>query len=112
MRSGTPELQQLADNEIRQIIETDALEEREAELFGVRIERTRMNDEIAEASSRWLEPARIERLVGLHLERELDVGRSQSAAKALSKICAWVLMRAVGSGSPRARGTPIAPGRS
>ncbi|EZP83098.1 Helicase [Novosphingobium resinovorum] len=69
-------LQQLADNEIRQILETDALEEREAELFGVRIERTRMNDEIAEASSRWLEPAAIERLVGLHLERELDVGRN------------------------------------
>jgi hypothetical protein len=69
-------LQQLADNEIRQIIETDALEEREAELFGVRIERSRMDDEIAEASSRWLEPSAIERLVGLHLERELDVGRN------------------------------------
>ena len=32
-------LQQLADNEIRQIAETEALEEREAELFGVRISR-------------------------------------------------------------------------
>ncbi|RXT17823.1 hypothetical protein B5P46_28690 [Rhizobium leguminosarum] len=69
-------LQQLADNEIRQIIETDTLEEREAELFGVRVEHNRINDEIAQASSRWLEPQAIERLVGLHLERELEVGRN------------------------------------
>lgn len=69
-------LQQLADNEIRQVIEADALEEREAELFGVRIERNRIDDEIAQASSRWLEPNALERLVGLHLERELEVGRN------------------------------------
>ncbi len=69
-------LQQLADNEIRQVIETDTLEEHEAELFGVRIERSRIDDEIAEASSRWLEPQALERLVGLHLERELEVGRN------------------------------------
>lgn len=69
-------LQQLADNEIRQVIETDTLEEHEAELFGVRVERTRIDDEIAQASSRWLEPQAIEKLVGLHLERELEVGRN------------------------------------
>ncbi|BCH27797.1 DEAD/DEAH box helicase [Mesorhizobium sp. L-8-3] len=68
-------LRQLADNEIRQIAETEALEEREAELFGVRIAR-RIDDEIAKASSRWLEPAALERLVGLHLERTLEVGRT------------------------------------
>jgi superfamily II DNA or RNA helicase len=100
-------LQQLADNEIRQIIETDALEEREAELFGVRIERTRMNDEIAEASSRWLEPAAIERLVGLHLERELDVGRNpisgQGPVKSL-RLSADARRRLV---PPRARGTRL-----
>ena len=68
-------LQQLADNEIRHIAETEALEEREAELFGVRISR-HIDDEIAEASSRWLEPSALERLVGLHLERTLEVGRT------------------------------------
>jgi ATP-dependent helicase HepA len=68
-------LQQLADNEIRQIAETEALEEREAELFGVRISR-RIDDEIAKASSRWLEPAALERLAGLYLERTLEVGRT------------------------------------
>ena len=68
-------LQQLADNEIRQIAETEALEEREAELFGVRVSR-RIDDEIAKASSRWLEPTALERLIGLHLERTLEVGRT------------------------------------
>ena len=68
-------LQQLADNEIRQIAETEALEEREAELFGVRISR-RIEDEIAKASSRWLEPSALERRVNLHLKRTLAVGRT------------------------------------
>ena len=73
-------LQQLADNEIRQIAETEALEEREAELFGIRIAR-RIDDEIAKASNRWLEPAALERLVGLHLERTLEVGRTPIAGQ-------------------------------
>ena len=80
-------LQQLADNEIRAIAETEALEEREAELFGVRVARTRIDDDIANASSRWLEPFALERLVGVHLERTLEVGRNpilgQGPAKTL-----------------------------
>lgn len=68
-------LHQLADNEIRQIAETEALEEREAELFGVRISR-RIDDEIEKASSAWLEPAALERLISLHLERVLELGRA------------------------------------
>ncbi len=77
-------LQQIADNEIRQIAETEALEEREAELFGVRISR-RIDDEIAKASSRWLEPAALERLVGLHLERTLEVGRTPISGQGPTK---------------------------
>ncbi|HEX4407389.1 MAG TPA: helicase-related protein [Xanthobacteraceae bacterium] len=80
-------LQQLADNEIRQIAETEALEEREAELFGVRVARDRIDDDIAQASSRWLQPSALERLVGVHLERTLEVGRNpilgQGSAKTL-----------------------------
>jgi superfamily II DNA or RNA helicase len=80
-------LQQLADNEIREIAETEALEEREAELFGVRIARRRIDDDIAQASSRWLEPVALERLVGVHMERALEVGRNpilgQGPAKTL-----------------------------
>ncbi|HEX8534406.1 MAG TPA: helicase-related protein [Allosphingosinicella sp.] len=80
-------LQQLADNEIREIAETEALEEREAELFGVQVNSSRMDDEIAQASSKWLEPAALERLVAIHLERVLDAGRTpilgQGPAKTL-----------------------------
>jgi superfamily II DNA or RNA helicase len=80
-------LQQLADNEIREIAETEALEEREAELFGVRVARNRIDDDIAQASSRWLEPSALERLIGVHLERTLEVGRNpilgQGPAKTL-----------------------------
>lgn len=97
-------LQQLADNEIRVIAESEALEEREAELFGVRITRSRIDDDIAKASSRWLEPSALERLVGLHLERVLDVGRNpilgQGAAKTL-RLSAEARRRLI---PPRARG--------
>lgn len=100
-------LQQLADNEIRQVIEADALEEREAELFGVRIERNRIDDEIAQASSQWLEPSALERLVGLHLERELEVGRNpisgQGPVKSL-RLSADARRRLVPT---RARGTRL-----
>lgn len=97
-------LQQLADNEIRVIAESEALEERESELFGVRITRSRIDDDIAKASSRWLEPSALERLVGLHLERVLDVGRNpilgQGAAKTL-RLSAEARRRLI---APRARG--------
>lgn len=97
------QLQQLADNEIRQIAETEALEEREAELFGVRIAR-RIDDEIAKASSRWLEPTALERLVGRYLEQTLEVGRTpisgQGPVKTL-RLSAEARRRLV---PPRARG--------
>ena len=96
-------LQQLADNEIREIAETEALEEREAELFGVRVSR-RIDDEVAKASSRWLEPEALERLVGLYLERALDVGRTpilgQGSVKTL-RLSADARRRLA---PPRARG--------
>ncbi len=97
-------LQQLADNEIRQIAETEALEEREAELFGVRVARNRIDDDIARASSRWLEPAALERLVAVHLERTLEVGRNpilgQTPAKTL-RLSAEARRRLIPTRAPR-----------
>ena len=69
-------LQQLADNELRHIAENEALEERQSELFGVRFGRRQFEDEVAAASSRWLQPEAIERLVNLYLERSLGMGRT------------------------------------
>jgi hypothetical protein len=80
-------LQQLADNELRHIAESQALEDRQAELFGVRLTRRQFEDDVAAASSRWLEPVAIEKLANLFLERALGMGRApilgQGPAKTL-----------------------------
>lgn len=62
-------LQQLADNEIRLIQEQEELEQRQMELFGIRLPEDQMKKEIEEASSFWLSPVSIRRLVTLYLQR-------------------------------------------
>jgi ATP-dependent helicase HepA len=50
-------LQQLEDNEIRQLQEEEKLEERQLELFGIAMPtKQRINEEVENASSYWLEP--------------------------------------------------------
>jgi len=62
-------LQQLADNKIRLIQEQEELEERQKELFGIRLPEDQIKKEIEEASSFWLSPVSIRRLVTLYLQR-------------------------------------------
>lgn len=62
-------LQQLADNKIRLIQEQEKLEERQMELFGIRLPEDQMKKEIEEASSFWLSPVSLRRLVTLYLQR-------------------------------------------
>ncbi len=62
-------LQQLADNKIRLIQEEDALEQRQMELFGIRLPEDRMKKEIEDASSFWLAPESIQRLVSIYLQQ-------------------------------------------
>lgn len=62
-------LQQLADNKIRLIQEQDELEQRQMELFGIRLPEDQMRKEIEDASSFWLSPVSIRRLVTLYLQR-------------------------------------------
>ena len=62
-------LQQLADNKIRLIQEQEVLEQKQAELFGIRLPEERMKSEVADASSFWLSPESILRLVTLYLRR-------------------------------------------
>jgi ATP-dependent helicase HepA len=62
-------LQQLADNKIRLIQEQEELEQKQAELFGIRLPQEQMNREIADAASFWLSPASLGRLVSLYLQR-------------------------------------------
>ncbi len=68
-------LQQLADNKIRLVQEQEALEQRQMELFGIRLPEEQMKREIEDASSFWLTPASMHRLVALYLQQ--TCGRDQ-----------------------------------
>ena len=61
-------LQQLADNEIRLIQEQEKLEQGQLELFGIRLPQDQMKREIEEASSYWLSPSSLHRMVTLYLQ--------------------------------------------
>jgi ATP-dependent helicase HepA len=61
-------LQQLEDNEIRQIQEEEKLEERQLEFFGIEMPaKQRINEEVANASSFWLEPDAMSNLLITYL---------------------------------------------
>jgi len=62
-------LQQLADNKIRLIQEQEELEHRQMELFGIRLPTDQMKKDIEDASSYWLSPVSIRRLVILYLQQ-------------------------------------------
>lgn len=62
-------LQQLADNKIRLIQEQEELEQRQLDLFGIRLPEEQMNKEIEEASSFWLSPELIHRLITFYLQQ-------------------------------------------
>lgn len=62
-------LQQLADNKIRLMQEQNELEQRQLELFGIRFSQDQMKKEIEEASSYWLSPVSIGRIITLYLQK-------------------------------------------
>ncbi len=63
----TERLQQLGDNKIRQGQEEAALEDRQAELFGLTIPNQSWREEISEAESFWLSPEALRRYVTAYL---------------------------------------------
>ena len=60
-------MQQLADNKILLVQEQEKLEAQQLDLFGLRFPDDRMEREVEEASSFWLSPASIQRLVTRYL---------------------------------------------
>ena len=60
--------QQLADNKIRLIQEQEDLEQKQVELFGIRLPEDQLKKEIKEASSFWLSPEAIQNLVTNYLQ--------------------------------------------
>ena len=65
-------LQQLTDNQIRLIQEKERLENQQLELFGIRFPDDRMEKEVEDASSFWLSPESIQRIVTLYVQRKLE----------------------------------------
>ncbi len=62
-------LQQLADNKIRLIKEQEELEQKQVELFGIRLPEILLKQEIEDATSFWLSPPSIKRLVTQYLQK-------------------------------------------
>lgn len=92
-------LQQLADNKIRHIQEQEALEEKQLELFGIRLPEEHMKQEIAEASSYWLSPYSIFRLVDHYIksrcgqEQEYILGEKDIKTLRLSQEARSILQK-------------------
>ena len=68
-------LQQLEDNEIRDILEHEKLEAQQLDLFGLRFPEDKMEKEVKEASSFWLSPASIQRLITRYLQQKIETGQ-------------------------------------
>jgi len=92
-------LQQLADNKIRLVQEQERLEQQQKELFGIRLPEDQMKEEIEEASSFWLSPASLQRLVAIYLndtcgeEREFILGEKSLKTLRLSQEARTALLR-------------------
>ncbi|WP_339862478.1 helicase-related protein [Paremcibacter congregatus] len=69
------QLQQLADNGIRQVREELELESKQSELFGLNVPNQSWRDEIKDAESFWLSPAAIQRSVVTYLEERTERDR-------------------------------------
>ena len=65
-------LQQLADNGIRQVREEQALEAKQAELFGLTVPNQKWREEIEAAESFWLSPQALQRCVLTYLTERLE----------------------------------------
>lgn len=65
-------LQQLADNQIRELQEEVRLEQRQYELFGVEIPTKQIEKDIEIASSFWLRPRMLEHLILYYLRSRLE----------------------------------------
>ncbi|MCB9935913.1 MAG: DEAD/DEAH box helicase family protein [Planctomycetes bacterium] len=68
------QLQQLADNSIRIVQEEQALESKQAELFGLNVPKQSWQTEIEEAESFWLSAASIQACVTTYLDERLKTG--------------------------------------
>lgn len=64
-------LQQLADNKIRLVQERLDLEEKQRDLFGIRVPQSSFNEELKQATNYWLSPEKLENVVKIYLKQRL-----------------------------------------
>ncbi len=69
------QLQQIADNQIRKIQEQEELEDKQSELFSIKLSSEQLEKEISDSSSFWLSPTALENLVEHYLEKKFERDR-------------------------------------
>lgn len=79
-------LEQLADNEVRHIQEQRTLEDREHELFGIRLPNLSADNEVRESESFWLTSTSIHRFVLQYLKSRVCEGDYILGEKALKTL--------------------------
>lgn len=79
-------LDQLADNSIRLVQEQQDLEVRQAELFGLQVPLDQFKQDVEDATSYWLSPSSLERLVSLYLRTRTDKDESPLIGDAPRKL--------------------------
>lgn len=76
----------MADNEVRHILEQRALEDREHELFGIRLPNLSADNEVRESESFWLTSTSIQRFVLQYLNKRIGEGDYILGEKALKTL--------------------------
>ena len=65
-------LQQLADNKIRLVQEQIQLEDKQKDLFGLRVPENSFKKDVENATNYWLSPTAVQNIIRLYLKEQLD----------------------------------------
>ncbi len=65
-------LQQLADNKIRLVQEQIQLEDKQKDLFGLRVPENSFKKDVENATNYWLSPTAVQNIIRLYLKKQLD----------------------------------------
>ena len=79
-------LQQLSDNKVRKIIEIRELEEREHELFGIKLPDLSPDKDISESENYWLTPTSLQRFVTNYIQKKLNKNDFSLGNKPIKKL--------------------------
>lgn len=68
-------LQQLADNKIRLVQEQIQLEDRQKDLFGIRIPQNSFNQEVEDATNYWLSSSALQNMINIYLKEIIGIDK-------------------------------------